>query len=168
MGAPLGNQYWKARAKHGRDRIINDCVLLAENIDEYFTWCVENPIFQVDFRGKDLLEVNIPHPRVFKKEELARFIGLSQWRLVKDLEVLSKDFSQVIKETENIIADQKYTYAVVGMFNSNIIARDLGLSDKSEIQVNKPIMLDWSEHEGTTNNHTTNPEAEGSGESSGG
>jgi hypothetical protein len=111
-------------------------MLLSENIDEYFLWCVENPILETDFRGKDLIKISIPHPRVFKKEELARFIGLSEWRLVEDLRNVSKDFSQVIKETENIIADQKYTYAVVGMFNSNIVSRDLGLKDQTDVTTN--------------------------------
>lgn len=136
MGAPKGNQFWKMRAKHGRDRIITDVLALSENIDEYFSWCVDNPILEIDFRGKDLLEVSIPHPRVFKKEELARFVGVSEWRLLEDLKSVSKDFSQVIKETENIIADQKYTYAVVGMFNSNIVSKDLGLKEHTDVTTN--------------------------------
>ena len=136
MAAPKGNKYWKLRGKHGRDRIIEDPFLLSENIDEYFLWCLDNPIIQIDYRGKDLTEIELPLPRVFKKEELARFVGLSEWRLLEDLKKISKDFSQVIKETENIIADQKYTYAVVGIFNSNIVSRDLGLTDKTDLTTN--------------------------------
>jgi hypothetical protein len=133
MAAPKGNQYWKRRAKHGRDRVISDPVLLAENIDEYFQWCIDNPIYETKFMGSDIQMVQIPHPRVFKKEELARFVGLSEWRLVEDLKGVSNDFSQIIKEAEKIIADQKFTYATVGMFNPVIISRDLGLKDQSEI-----------------------------------
>ena len=136
MGAPKGNKYWKMRGKHGRDRIVTDPVLLAENIDEYFQWCVDNPIYETKFMGSDIQAVHIPHPRVFKKEELARFVGLSQWRLVEDLKGISDDFSQVIIEAEKIIADQKFTYAVVGMFNSNIVSRDLGLRDNSDVTTN--------------------------------
>jgi hypothetical protein len=107
--------------------------LLAENIDEYFQWCIDNPIYETKFMGSDIQMVQIPHPRVFKKEELARFVGLSEWRLVEDLKGVSNDFSQIIKEAEKIIADQKFTYATVGMFNPVIISRDLGLKDQSEI-----------------------------------
>ena len=129
MSAPEGNQYWKKRSKHGRDRVIVDPVTLSEASDEYFQWCLDNPVIEIDFRGKDLTRIEIPHPRVFKKEELSRFCGLAQWRSIEELRPISEDFSQVITYIENIIRDQKYTYAVVGMFNSNIVSRDLGLVD---------------------------------------
>ena len=138
MGAPKGNQYWKLRSKHGRDRIITSPEILADSADEYFQWCIDNPIFEVDYKsaGRELQRVELPHPRAFKKNELARFCHLAQWRSIEELmevEGLGKDFSQVITRIEGIIADQKYDYAVVGMFNSNIVARDLGLSDKKEL-----------------------------------
>lgn len=133
MGFEKGNQYWKLRAKHGRNRIITDPILLSENIDEYFQWCIDNPIIEIDYRGKDLSKIELPRPRAFKKEELARYVGMSEWRLLEDLRSVSSDFSRIIKETENIIADQKYTYAIVGMFNPLIVSRDLGLKDHSEV-----------------------------------
>ena len=133
MGAPEGNQYWKKRSKHGRDRVISDPVTLSEASDEYFQWCLDNPVIEIDFRGKDLTRIEIPHPRVFKKEELSRFCGLAQWRSIEELRPISDDFSQVITYIENIIKDQKYTYAVVGMFNSNIVSRDLGLVDNKGV-----------------------------------
>lgn len=147
MAAPQGNQFWKARSKHGRDRIIKDSHCLAESIDEYFQWCVDNPILETDFRGRDLVEVLIPHPRAFKKEELARFCGLSEWRLITDLKKISDDFSQVITRAEKIIADQKYTYAVVGMFNATIVARDLGLADKKEVEQKNVSLTDEEREE---------------------
>ncbi len=132
MAAPEGNKYWQKRSKHGRDRVIADPKMLSESSDEYFQWCLDNPVIEVDFRGKDLVRIEIPHPRAFKKEELARFCGLAQWRSIEELRPISHDFSQVITRIEGIIRDQKYTYAVVGMFNSNIVSRDLGLVDKKE------------------------------------
>lgn len=133
MAAPKGNQFWKMRSKHGRDAIIQDHNVLLEAVDEYFQWCVDNPIIEIDFRGRDLTEVKIPHPRVFKKDELARFCGVSEWRTIEKLKEKSIDFLQVITYTEGVVYDQKYTYATVNMFNSNIISRDLGLADKKSI-----------------------------------
>jgi hypothetical protein len=124
-----GNQYWKKRAKHGRDTIITDPEKLSESADEYFQWCLDNPIIEIDYRGKYLTKVELPHPRVFKKPELARFCGVAKWETINQLKEKSQDFLEVITRIEGIVADQKYTYAVVGMFNSNIIARDLGLRD---------------------------------------
>lgn len=146
MGAPKGNQYWKMRSKHGRDRIIDNPEILAEASDEYFQWCVDNPIIQIDYRGKELKKIELPHPRAFKKEEFARFCGLCEWDLINDLRKVSKDFSEVITRIEKTIADQKYTYAVVGMFNSLIVARDLGLkeqTDNSHIVETSINPIDW-------------------------
>lgn len=136
MAAAKNNQYWKKRSKHGRNKIIKDPETLAKASDEYFEWCVNNPIIEIDYRGKDLVKIELPHPRVFQKGELARFCNVAQWRTIDELKEGNNDFSQVITRIEGIIRDQKYTYAVVGMFNSNIVARDLGLKDKSESSVN--------------------------------
>ena len=132
MAAPKGNQFWKARSKHGRDRVIQDPQVLAEAANEYFQWCEENPVSYNDFRGKDAEEVFLVKPRPFTKEGVARFCHLSEWRLIEDLKPLSEDFSQVVTRIERIISDQKYTYAVTGIFNSLIVARDLGLKDSTE------------------------------------
>jgi hypothetical protein len=45
---------------------------------------------------------------------------------------LSNDFIAVIHKIEDIIYNQKFEGAAIGIFNSNIIARDLGLTDKQE------------------------------------
>lgn len=135
MGAPKGNQFWKKRSKHGRNRIIKDAKTLADASDEYFEWCVDNPIIEIDFRGKELARVELPHPRVFQKGELARFCHVCEWDVINNLREVNKDFVQVITRIEGIIRDQKYTHAVVGMFNSNIVARDLGLVDKKDVAV---------------------------------
>jgi hypothetical protein len=149
MGAPKKNQFWRKRSKHGRDKIIKDPKFLADASDEYFQWCIDNPILEIDFRGKDLIKIEIPHPRVFKKEEFARFCGVAQWRTIEELRNDHEDFSQIITQIDKIIADQKYTYAVVGMFNSTIVSRDLGLADNTKTdvtsngkEVNIPI-INW-------------------------
>lgn len=136
MAAPKGNQFWKARSKHGRDSIVQDVETLENAADEYFQWCDDNPILEMDYKvaGGEIVPVSLPHPRAFKKEEFARWCGLSEWRLVTDLANKGEDFSQVITRIEKTIADQKYDYAVVGMFNATIVARDLGLSDRQDVK----------------------------------
>jgi hypothetical protein len=42
----------------------------------------------------------------------------------------SKDFMPIITRIKEIIYNQKFSGAAAGFFNANIIARDLGLSDK--------------------------------------
>lgn len=142
MAAPEGNQFWKLRSKHGRDRIIQDPETLSKAADEYFQWCEENPILQKDFRGKDADTVYLEHPRVFTKEGLARYLDVNEWRVISQLKDVSEDFNRVVTRIEKTIYEQKFTYASVNMFNSNIIARDLGLADKREIEKKKVTFRD--------------------------
>ena len=141
MAAPKGNQFWKARSKHGRDAIFQDPKKLAESADQYFQWCVDNPIRITKMVGEKAITEILP--RVFTKEGISLFCGLCEWRLITDLKNKGDDFSLVIKEIETTIYTQKITYACVKVFDSNIIARDLGLKDRQDMTTNdqdiKPI-----------------------------
>lgn len=141
QGAPPGNQFWKRRSKHGIDRIIQDPKKLAESIDEYFQSCIDDPIQIADFKGKDATKVKYEHPRPFLKNELARFCGLAKWESIEQLKQSSKGFMEVITRAEGIIADQKYTYAVINVFNANIVSLDLGLVKKIE-QTKKKYVIE--------------------------
>ena len=44
-----------------------------------------------------------------------------------------EDFLQVVMKIENIIKSQKFEGAAAELLNPNIIARDLGLSDKKDL-----------------------------------
>lgn len=155
MSPPKGNKFWTIRAKHGRDRIIQDHEVFRQSAYEYFQHCIDNPIIQKDFRGKDAEPVYLEHPRVFQKDGLAVFCGVASWRTIEDLKSVSDDFMQVVTHVEAIIRTQKFEHAAVGMFNSNIIARDLGLSDKIDKQLldengkptnpNQPITIVFKE-----------------------
>lgn len=148
MAAPIGNKFWLKRSKHGRNTIIKDAKTLEEAANEYFQQCIDNPVIQIDYKGgrNGVERVEIPHPKVFQKGEFARFCGVSEWRLIEDLKEKGEDFSQIITYIEGIIRDQKFTYATVGMFNSNIVARDLGLSDKKEVTNKVPPLFPDVDH----------------------
>ena len=65
MAAPKGNQFWKLRSKHGRDKLFTTPELLWEAACEYFEWIDENPLIQIDYRGKDADKVELPHTRPY-------------------------------------------------------------------------------------------------------
>lgn len=131
-----GNQYWNLRLKHGRDRIIQSPKELEDNSNEYFQWCIDNPLIAFEVHGKDAYTIQVPKKRVFQKDGFALASGLADWRQIEELKKVSPDFLQVVTRIENIIKTQKFEGAASGFFNSNIVARDLGLSDKSEVEVN--------------------------------
>ena len=143
MAAPKGNQFWKLRSKHGRDKLFESPELLWESACEYFEWCDENPFIQIDFKGKDADKVEIPRMRPYTWGGLEVYLEIESLRNYKTQEGY-EDFLQVITRIEKIIYDQKFSGAASGFFNANIISRDLGLADKKEIEakIEQPLFPD--------------------------
>lgn len=133
MGAPIGNQFWKIRSKHGRDHIIKDPVKLWESAEQYFKWCEDHPLIEVDYRGKDSTRIELEHPRPFTKQGLTLFCGMARWEDLVKLKDVSKDFAEIITRIEYTIYEQKFSGAASGFYNPVIISRDLGLTEKSNI-----------------------------------
>jgi len=44
MAATIGNQFWKARSKHGRDKIFKTPDIMLEAAFGYFKWVEDNPL----------------------------------------------------------------------------------------------------------------------------
>lgn len=139
MAAPTGNEFWKLRSKHGRDKIFSSPDLMWDSACEYFQWCEDNPLLEVDFRGKMIEKVELPKMRAFTIQGLCLYLGVNTQYFcdfkkgLKDKnDEISKDFSLVVTRIEETIYNQKYTGAAAGFLNPNIIARDLGLKDSVE------------------------------------
>lgn len=140
MAAPLGNEFWKLASKHGRDRLFATPELLWEAATEYFQWCEDNPMIEVDFRGKDATHVELPKMRAFTLTGFCVYIGASQsfWKEFKKAEGTPKEFLPILTRIEEIMYTQKFTGAAAGFLNPNIIARDLGLRDESKQELTGP------------------------------
>lgn len=127
--------YWKRRAKHGRNKIFEDPEDLWEKATEYFQWVTENPLYETKaFHNQgEIVTAEVPKMRPMTIQGLLSYINLGEktWYKYKDRE----DFVQVTETIDNIIRNQKFEGAASGFFNSNIIARDLGLSDYHDVDV---------------------------------
>ena len=44
MAPPKGNQFWKQRATHGRDKIFKTPDIMLDAAFEYFQWTEDNPL----------------------------------------------------------------------------------------------------------------------------
>lgn len=133
MGAPIGNQFWKLRSKHGRAKLFETPELLWEAACEYFEWCEANPLIEYDYRGGELVE--IPKMRAFTMHGLCQYLNCNTlyFQNFKSQERAKKeDFSIIITQIEETVYNQKFTGAAGGFLNANLIARDLGLTDKQE------------------------------------
>lgn len=150
MSAPKGNQFWKLRSKHGRDAVFTDPEKLREAAGEYFQWCVDNPLkeeviqkVKVSRDQEEIKNVTLNKMRVFQLRGLCIYLDVNTGyfndfeRNLKTNKKLSvkevQDFSLVITHIREVIANQKFEGAASGFFQQNIIARDLGLSDKKEL-----------------------------------
>jgi len=135
MAATIGNSFWKLRSKHGRDKLFSSPEVLWEAAQEYFTNCEKNPLLEVDWVGKDAIEVNKPKMRAFTWAGLEIYLDISDDALRNyKTKPEYKDFFGVITRIEKIMYEQKFTGAAAGLLNPNIIARDLGLVDKKELE----------------------------------
>ena len=168
MAAPKGNEFWKLRSKHGRDKLFANPELLWEAACEYFQWCNDNPWMKMEqSRAKtsmkielesgeiDTIEpdtlIGLPTARPYTLTGLCLYLNCSASYFrtfksirneIKDdkLTDLEKDFLTIITRIEETIYTQKFEGATVGAFNANIIARDLGLIDKQGIGVTGSII----------------------------
>lgn len=138
MPAPRGNTFWKLRNKHGRDKLFASPEMLWEAACEYFEWCDKNPLKEQKlfaFQG-DISMDTVDHMRAYTMAGLCFYLGCSEsyFREFKSSRANdNEDFMTVIDDIEKIIYRQKFEGAAAGFLNANIIARDLGLRDKQDV-----------------------------------
>lgn len=132
MAAPLGNQFWKVRSSHGRKPKFASPEILLEACEEYFQWVADNPLYEAkafSYQGETKIEY-LPKMRAMTVGGLCLFLDIDQatWA-----EYRNKDgFSGVTTRVDETIRAQKFGGAAADLLNANIIARDLGLADRSE------------------------------------
>lgn len=134
MSAPEGNQFWKQRTKHGRDKLFSDPEVFRIECEKYFQWCDDNPwvkneAVKAGDRFGEL--VHVPTSRPYTIKGLCLFLNIDEGTLTN----YEKDngFFGVISRVKDIIYTNKFEGAIVGAYNANIISRDLGLVDKADL-----------------------------------
>lgn len=148
MAAPAGNEFWKHRSSHGRKPIFADAAQLEAACDEYFEWVEANPLYE---------EQAFAYQGVVKKEPIAKMRAMTLAGLCIFLDIdratwadyaAREGFLLVTTRVDDIIRTQKFAGAAAGLLNANIIARDLGLADKSELtgKDGGPIATDNAHH----------------------
>lgn len=129
-----GNRFWEARSSHGAHPKFETAEALWDACLEYFEWNEANPLYEdklVTYQG-DVKHEPSPKMRAMTLQGLCLFIDVSistwnEWRNSRP------DLSEVMTRAEAVIYSQKFAGAAAEMLNANIIARDLGLAEKSNI-----------------------------------
>lgn len=129
-----GNRFWEQRSSAGPKPRFTDPETLWSCCCEYFEWVEDSPLFEdklVTFQGSATHEP-VARMRAMTLAGLCMFLDISRstWDEWRDNR---PDLSDVIARVEDVMRAQKFEGAAADLLNANIIARDLGLADRSEL-----------------------------------
>lgn len=133
MSAPKGNNYWQFAEKHGRDFKYTPEALWKEAV-EYFKWLEDNPLQEENlfaFQGHVTKE-NAAKMRAATLKGFFLFADINHKTF--DNYRKNKDFIAITTRIENAIYTQKLEGAASGLLNPSIIAREIGLAEKSVVE----------------------------------
>lgn len=135
MAAPKNNQFWCARSSHGRKPIFATPEALESACQEYFNWVEKNPLKETKaFAHQGVITTaELPKMRAMTIVGLCIFLDIA--RSTWDEYRIREGFTGIAMRVEEIIYSQKLQGAAADLLNANIIARELGLADKQEVEV---------------------------------
>lgn len=124
-----GNQLWRTNKMVPRPFKFNSPDEFLAAVHAYFEWSDANPIQEQKVFGTGL-KMNVEHdrPLTIASACIHMNIHFATWARYREKD----EFKEVIEMVESVMTEQKFAGAAVGIFNANIIARDLGLADKRE------------------------------------
>lgn len=130
---PPGNRFWEARSSAGAKPKFADAESLEKACREYFQWVEDNPLWEMKafaFQGV-VTQEPVAKMRAMTIGGMCIFLDITHqtWTQYRK----RSDLSEVTAWAEGVIRDQKFGGAAADLLNANIIARDLGLKDNSEV-----------------------------------
>ncbi len=137
MAAPLENQFWKNVKNPGAPIEFKTPEILWKKACQYFQWCDDNPLKEEKlFHYQGVISRDtMSKMRAYTLIELCLFLGVNE-AYFRQFNVDKHDeFSTIITRIRKTIYTQKFTGAAADLLNPNIIARDLGLVEKKELDI---------------------------------
>lgn len=134
MAAPKANTFYKFVQKPtGRPKKYTPTGLWKKAL-QYFDWVVKNPLYEQKAFANSPTK-SIPKMRAMTELAFCLFAGIDRAMFTKYKQGIEpyQDFSYIAGRISDIIYQQKFEGASADLLNSNIIARDLGLRDKTEL-----------------------------------
>jgi hypothetical protein len=139
----IGNRQWERRSGIGRPMLFSSPALLWEEACNYFADCDLNPVETEDWVGKDAVSVTRKKPLPYTIGGFCIWVGASRhwWNEFRKAREADKDddFLEVITRIDTIIFEQQYAGAATGQYQQNIVARALGLVEKSDSAVKMDV-----------------------------
>lgn len=129
-----GNNYWQFRNKHGRNHKYTPELLWEEAV-KYFEWMSEKVWNKKEaIKSGELAGtlIDVPTSTPMSIEGFCLFADIEPKTFRSYDSENNLDFLPITTRIRGIIESQQFEGATVGAFNPNIIARKLGLADKTE------------------------------------
>lgn len=119
----------------GRSRMFETPDDLREACLEYLAWAHANPLQEEKHfcSAGQIMTAHISKPRAVTIVGLCLHLGIHRhtWQNYR----ISDEFDLVCDEIEDRMKQYKFENAVAGLMNPTLIARDIGLVDKQEIDL---------------------------------
>jgi len=128
------NKWWLERSTHGRKPLFKNPEDLEDACNQYFEWADKHPLWEnkvAQYQGT-VIDMPVAKMRAMTISGMCLYIGMSTdtWKNYKKRD----GFLEVTQTAEQVIYDQKFAGASADLLNANIIARDLGLANKTDHQ----------------------------------
>ena len=133
-----GNQLWKLRARSGLRKRFEDPQQLVELAAQYLEWTDTTPLKEEKVFGTGL-RAEISKMRAPTIAGFSDFLGISSrtWRDYRARE----EFKEVVDCIEQAMTSRKLEGAAAGLLAGNIVARDIGLADRTKVEIEEPKTL---------------------------
>jgi hypothetical protein len=129
MAAPKGNAYYLLAVGFQKPKSYLPDELSQKAI-EYFEWNAKNPLIEQKVFGTGI-RMNIKKLRAMSMVGFCNFASIDT-DTFKNYEK-QEEYFDICKSIRNIIYQQKLEGAAADLLNPSIIAREIGLADKTEI-----------------------------------
>ena len=145
----MAKELWEIAKGPGQPPCFSSPQEMWDRSVEYFKWCgecliLEDKIFKVKSGDTDILDHEfITHKRPMTLAGLHIFLNISEqtWYNYKKKD----EYLGITNAIDRTMYENKFSGASVGQFNANIIARDLGLADKTEIKLDSASVTPWDD-----------------------
>lgn len=145
MGAPKGNKY--AVGNSGKPKKYKPEELYQKALD-YINWCDTHPIRVPKISKGGVIDVMMPRPYII--EGFCNHADLSVPQFYEyEKDTKNGEYPKIIARIRALFIEQKKSGAMVGLFESNIVARELSMPDhvnrteKTEIKLSKESLKEW-------------------------
>lgn len=149
-----GNQFWRLRTKHGKDKLFGDPSVLRDEACLYFDWCDRHPWLKselVKYRGM-ADEAEVPLGRPYSMDGFTCYLGVSgsyfrsaKGNIKEKIErgtatAVELYLLDTIEWVEQVVRTQQIEGAAVGVFNAGLVARINGIADNTNVNTSTPVL----------------------------